>query len=192
MPIFLLILVAVSSNNIVEGVRCEKSLIGSTYCRPCGKGSRCNSCDWCTGYCYNGETSTNGNDLGIEYGSVEASYKDPVLEMFNDIEALLTVDGIPDLYVVDLYKGASVVIREDCAICNNSPELKSLSIFTEMVHKELQSLVGTMQFKSKAIEKTTETKDMVQNLPNNLKIKVEPNSSMLESMKNASMVKSGT
>lgn len=188
---FFLILVAVSRNNIVEGVRCEKSVIGSTYCRPCGKGSRCNSCDWCTGYCFNGQTSTIGHDLGIEYGSVEAPYKDPLLEMFNDIGALLTVDGISDQYVVDLFKGASVVTKEDCAICNNSPELKSLSIFTEMVHKELQSLAGTIQFKSKAIEKTTETKDLVQNLPDDLKIKVEPNSSILESVKNASMVESG-
>ena len=111
--------------------------------------------------------------------------------MFNDIEALLTVAGIPDHYVVDLFKEVSVVTSEDCAICNNSPELKSLSIFTEIVHKELQSLVGTIQFKSKAIEKTTETKDLVQNLPDNLKIKVEPNSSILESIKNASMAKSG-
>ena len=189
-----LLLVAVVSKTIVEGARCEKSLIGWTHCRPCGKGSRCHSCDWCTGYCFNGQASTENDTKGLsrgsvsmaQYGSVEAPYKIPFLEMFNDIHDLLTVDGIPDQYVVDLYKEASVMTKEDCAICNNSPELNSLSIFTNKVHEELKNIVGTFQFKQKAIEKTTETKNLVQNLPDSLKIKVEPNSSILESIHRSS------
>ena len=184
-----LLLVAVVSKTIVEGARCERSIIGSTFCQPCGKGSRCHSCDWCTGYCFGAESRTRNDTEGKEqkeYGSVEAPYKNPFFEMFNDIHDLLTVDGIPDQYVVDLYKEASVVTREDCTICNNSPELNILSNFTEKVHEELKNIIGTVQFRPKAIEKTTETKNLVQNLPDSLKIKVEPNSSILKSIPHSS------
>ena len=102
--------------------------------------------------------------------------------MFNDINALLKAEEISDLTVVDLYKEASNVIREDCTICNNSPDLNDLSIYTKKVHKELKPLIGTQRFKAKAIEKTTETTERVNKLPESLKIKVDENSSILESI----------
>ena len=105
------------------------------------------------------------------------------MEMFNDIEALLRSDGISDLDVVALYKSISDVTREDCIICNNNPELNELSIFTDEVHVTLKKLVGTLKFKLKAIERTTESKNIVQNLPDSLKIRVEPTSSILENIK---------
>ena len=124
---------------------------------------------------------TRKNNNGIEYGSVEVDYKIPFLEMFDDIKVLLEGDAISDLDVVDIYKRTSVVTREDCTctICNNSPELNDLSIFTEKVHEELTKLLETLLFKQKAIMKTIETKKNVQNLPKSLKIKVEPTSSIL-------------
>ena len=100
--------------------------------------------------------------------------------MFNDINALLKVDEISDPSVVDLYKQASDVTREDCTICNNSPDLNNLSIFTNQVYMELKTLVGLPPFKEKAIEKTTETIDSVYKLPDSLKIKVEATSSILD------------
>ena len=118
----------------------------------------------------------------IEDDLVEAPYKIPILEMFNDIDALLKEGDISELYVVHLYKEMSVVTREDCESCNNSPELNNLSIFTNETYMELESLVGTQLFKSKANEKTTETKILVQQLPESLKIEVEPTSNILESI----------
>ena len=157
-------------------------MIGWWTCSPCGQGTRCHSCSWCTGYCYSGQGLNTENTEGIDYGSVEALYKVPFLDVFNDINALLKAEEISDLTVVDLYKEASNVIREDCTICNNSPDLNDLSIYTKKVHKELKPLIGTQRFKAKAIEKTTETTERVNKLPESLKIKVDENSSILESI----------
>ena len=103
---------------------------------------------------------------------MEAPYKTPFLEMFSVIGALLKVDGISDLDVLNIYKQTSFMTREDCTICNNAPELNNMSIFTDEVFVELEKLIGTELFKPKAIEKTTETENMVQNLPESLKIRV--------------------
>ena len=169
------------SPNFVDGAQCKKSSFGWWTCSPCGKGTRCNYCSWCTGYCFNGHAGRSSG--GVEYGSEEALYKLPFLEMFNDIEVLLNGDGISDLDVVALYKSISDVTREDCTICNNNPEINDLSIFAEEVHATLKKLVGTLQFKLKAIERTTETKKIVESLPDSLKIRVEPTSSILENIK---------
>ena len=67
----------------------------------------------------------------------------PFMEMFNDIHHLLTKDAIRDRRVVDLYKEVSDVTREDEAICNNSPELNSPSIFSDNVHLEFNNLIGS-------------------------------------------------
>ena len=181
--ILLFLLIEINTNFGVDGAgaRCAKSTIGWTYCNPCGEGTRCHSCNWCTGHCVN--VHTQGKRTKRDTGLVEAPYKIPFLEMFNDIDVLLNIDGISDYDVVDLYKRTSVLTREDCIICNNSPELNSLSIFTDNVHLELEKLIGSLQFKLKAIERTTQTKIMVQNLPDSLKFKVEPMSSILENIK---------
>ena len=89
--------------------------------------------------------------------------------MFNDINALLKVDEISDPSVVDLYKQASDVTREDCTICNNSPDLNNLSIFTGQVYVDLKNLIGTQFFKEKAIEKTAETTNLVEKLPTSVR-----------------------
>ena len=115
---------------------------------------------------------------------MEALYKVPFLDLFNDLEALLSGDGISDFDVVALYKSISDVTREDCTICNNSTELNDLNIFTARVYEELKNYIGDIEkFKPKAINKTAETRTMVQNLPDSLKIMVEPTSSILESVK---------
>ena len=175
----LFFLTAICIDHIVEGAPCKKSTFGRWTCSPCGRGSRCHSCNWCTGFCYNGQAGKN--NVGVQYGTVEIEYKIPFLDMFDDINVLLKGDAISELDVVAIYKGASVVTREDCTICNNSPELNNLSIFTDRVHEVLTKLLGTLLFNQKAIEKTTETKSIVQNLPKSLKIRVEPTSSLLES-----------
>ena len=129
----ILVLLTLSALYVVEGAQCMKSF-GRFSCSPCGKGSRCFWCSWCTGFCFNGQTRSTRETEGIEYGSVEALYKVPFLDLFNDLEALLRGDVISDLDVVALYKGISVVTREDCTICNNNPELNDLSIFAAQVH----------------------------------------------------------
>ena len=185
-PMLLFLLIAICTNYIVEGHQaqaagCSKSIIGLWTCSPCGKGTRCHSCTACTGYCYRGQDQTKRSAIGIEYGSVEAPYKVPFLDMFKDIDALLKLEEISDSTVVDIFKEASDVIRKDCKICNNSPDLNSLSIFTGQVYVDLKNLIGTQLFKEKAIEKTAETTNLVEKLPESLKIKVEATSSILES-----------
>ena len=100
--------------------------------------------------------------------------------MFNDIKALLKVDEISDAAVVDLYKEASDAIKEDCTLSNNSADLNNLRIFPEQVYVDLKTLVGTDLFKPKAIEKTEEMINLIQKLPESLKIKVEDTSSILD------------
>ena len=176
------VLLTLSALYVVEGAECMKSF-GRFSCSPCGKGSRCFWCSWCTGFCFNGQTRSTRETEGIEYGSVEALYKVPFLDLFNDLEALLRGDVISDLDVVALYKSISSVTREDCTICNENPELNALSIFAAKVNEELVHYIGTILFKPQAMDKTTKTKTMVQNLPESLKIKVDPASSILESVK---------
>ena len=116
----------------------------------------------------------------LEYGSVEASYKDPYLDMFNDLEALLNGDGISERDVVELYRSISDATREDCETCDNSPELNDLSIFAASVSGLLRRFVGMRLFKWEAMNKTAMAKTMVQNLLDSLTIKVDPESSILE------------
>ena len=47
----------------------------------------------------------------------------------------------------------------------------------------LHKSIGTIVFKSKAMDKTTKTKSKLQNLPDDLRIKVEPTSNILQSIK---------
>ena len=180
LQIFLLL--SFSTLYVSEGARCKISF-GRLSCNPCSKGARCLWCNWCTGFCSNGKNREKRDTEGIEYGSVEALYKVPFLDLFNDLEALLSTDGISERDVVDLYQSISAVTKEDCTICNNSPELNALSIFAAKVNVELEYYIGTILFKPKAVDKTTETKAMVQNLPDSLKIYVDPESSILESAK---------
>ena len=181
--LLLFLLLTMSTVSVLEGSYCEKSGIGKLSCNPCGKGSRCLFCSWCTGFCFNGQSRVKRDAGGIEYGSVEALYKTPFLDLFSDLETLLRSNGISDLDVVALYKSVTVVTKEDCEICNNSTEINNLHIFADKVRVELEYYVGTILFKQQAKQRTAETRNMVQNLPDSLKIKVESNSNILKSFK---------
>ena len=161
----------------VDGAQCRKSFAG-LRCSPCGKGTRCLFCNWCLGFCYQGGAAKNAE---IEYGSVEAPYKTPLLDLIRDLDTLIKGDFISQSEIVQLYDSISQSTRKDCTICNNQPDLDKLSFFTESVQKELESLIGKEQFKNKALEKTSQTSTMVQNLPSSIKILVESTSSILES-----------
>ena len=124
----LFFLIAINTDYVINGAKCWDTHIKRLFCSPCSPyGARCLLCEFCTGFCYNGQAQTTKRTLGIKYGSVEALYKVPFFDMFNDIKALLEVEGISDATVVNIYKEASDVIREDCTICNNSPDLNNLS-----------------------------------------------------------------
>ena len=133
---------------------------------------------WCLGFCRNAAKNRE-----IEYGSVEALYKTPLMDLFGDLDTLIKRDFISQEDIVQTYKLTSQATREDCTICNNQPDLDKLSLFTESVHKELESLIGKDQFKNTAIEKTRQTSTKVQDLPSSIKILVEATSSILESNK---------
>ena len=132
--LILFFFIAISTDSVVEGMKCPKSSFGWWTCGPCGKGMRCLACRWCTGaYCHPNQNQTTRSTTGVEYGSVEALYKVPFLDVFNDIKELLEVEELSDAAVVDIYKEASDEIKEECAISNNSPDLNNLSIFIDKV-----------------------------------------------------------
>ena len=92
-----LLLVLLIQKPNVEGARCRSSLgWGSATCRPCGRGTRCLFCTWCTGFCNNRPKSTRRKREEND-GLVEVLYKIPFLEMFKDLDALLSISAITDL-----------------------------------------------------------------------------------------------
>ena len=177
--------------------QCEKSMgIG---CSPCGEGTRCHYCEWCVGYCYNGGTNfedfqgryrreasgtgniTHGN---ITYGSQIMSYKVPYLEMFKDVEEGLLADIFSETDIVEIFKITSVATAQDCAICN-STEIAEISNFTQTVYVELEEAAanGTLEsFKEIALNRTSDTTEKLEELPETLEILVSPTSPIIKIM----------
>ena len=176
--LFILLLFFVPEQD-VEGAQCKKSF-GWLKCRPCGRGTRCLYCNWCTGLCNNPPKSTR-RKRELESGFVEVQYKLPFLEMFDDLSFLLNSDppGTTDLDVVEIYKMTSLATREDCILCNNSTEIDQLSSSTKTIYEELELLIGDPTFMTKAKTRTEETNSIVQNLPSSLKTLVEATSSIV-------------
>ena len=174
---------------VVQGAQCKTSF-GALKCSPCGKGSRCNFCEWCTGYCRKAGSKNaraEENETNIpEYGSEEAPYKTPFLDIFRDLERLIKGDLIADLDVVNIYRSISETTREDCDICDQQPDLDRLSNFTFNVSEILRPLVGEEEFKTNAINKTVTTYSEVNDLPYSIKIMVEKDSSILQSVQRGS------
>ena len=167
----------------VEGAKCKKSF-GWVKCNPCGRGTRCLFCTWCTGYCI-GKNHRTKRSTNEDADLIEVPYKNPFLEMFQDLDVLLRgldalqrSDTITDLDVVHLYKETSNQTREDF-FSNNSTEIDQLSKFSDAVYKELEGLIGNPTFRGRAIEKTVQTIDLVQQLPSSLKTEVESSSDIL-------------
>ena len=171
---------------VVQGAACAASF-GRLYCSPCGIGTRCTTCTWCTGYCSppgknKARTAETINRTDIEYGSEEAPYKTPFLDIFRDLERLISGGFISDLDVVNIYRSISETTRDDCTICNQQPDLDRLSNFTYNVSEILRPLIGHKDFKTNAINKTITTYSEVENLPYSIKIFVEQSSTILQSV----------
>ena len=173
-------------STVVQGVQCKISF-GGTRCSPCGEGTRCKFCEWCTGYCSppaSDKKSRAEQNIthNITYGSEPAPYKTPFLDIFRDLERLIKGDHISELDVVDIYRIISETTREDCIICNQQPDLDRLSNFTQNISEDLRKIVGEPEFKNTAIEKTVETYSEVDDLPYSIKIMVENSSTILQSV----------
>ena len=180
----------------------EKFGIG---CSPCGEGTRCHYCEWCVGYCYNGGTdlkdfkgrtrrsvSETGN---ITYGSQIMSYKVPYLEMFKDVEHGLMEDIFSETDIVEIFKITSVATAQDCAICNNSKEIAEISNFTGTVYVELEEAAATgswESFKEIALNRTSDTTEKLEELPDTLEILVSPTSPMMVTRENPATEKHKT
>ena len=171
--VFFLLLSFVTEKG-VEGAQCQKSF-GWLKCSPCGSGTRCIHCNWCTGFCNNSPRRKRDVDDGL----VEVPYKLPFLEMFDDLSTLLNLAQLDDLDVIDIYKMTSIATRKDCESCNNSTEIDQLSTSTKTIYKELESLIGDSMFMTTAKTRTQETNTMIQNLPSSLKTLVEATSSIV-------------
>ena len=165
---------------VVQGAQCQTSF-GAIKCSPCGEGTRCNMCEWCTGYC-SSAGSNNARVGGKESNIVEAPYKTPFLDIFRDLERLIRGGLIADLDVVNIYRSISETTREDCDICDQQPDLDRLSNFTFNVSEILRPWIGKEEFKTNAINKTVTTYSQVNDLPYSIKIMVEKDSSILQSV----------
>ena len=155
-------------------------------------------CNWCVGLCIkpkewtntteatnrqtNDNSSTTYND-----GMIEVPYKNSFLEMFKDIENGILADDITELDLVELYRITSLVIEEDCGVCDHSPEIEELRNFTMTVHGILENLIGSDQFRSTAIEVTNSTRVMIEKLPESLKAGVYSSSPVLVDHPDTSM-----
>ena len=166
---------------LVDGARCRRSRLGWWPCSPCGRGTRCLYCTWCTGFCFN--TRVHGRSAGpsMQYGTEEMPYKMPFMDMFKDIEVRVKGNDMTDLDLVELFKVVSVVTREDCTICNNSPGLDKVSNYTASVYKELEEMIGNIHFKNVAMEKCSMTTNLISTLPESLKIHVDSDSDIMKS-----------
>ena len=89
---------------------------------------------WCIGFCYRGTSIRNdANESSVEY--VEAQYKVPLQQMFNDILNLLTIGEIEYQDALHYYDQATEQIREDCDTCDHSAELAKLRDFVQEAYE---------------------------------------------------------
>ena len=177
--VFFLLLLSFVPKQSVEGAQCKKSF-GWLKCSPCGSGTRCLYCNWCTGFC-NNRPNSKRTKREIDDGLEVIPYKLPFMEMFDDLAFLLNSTQLDDLNVVEVYKETYVATREDCYSCNNSAEIDQLSTFTETIYEELESLIGKETFMTIAKSRTEQTRSMIQNLSSSLKMLVESSSSIIVS-----------
>ena len=173
-------------STVVQGVQCSESF-ANLHCSPCGKGTLCNFCQWCTGYCSSAASdkkrrSEQNKTVNITYGSEPAPYKTPFLDIFRDLERLITGGLISDRDVVNIYSSISEKTREDCIICNQQPDLDRLSNFTYNISEDLRNLIGQEKFRNIATEKTRMTYIEVEELPYSIKMLVENSSTILQSV----------
>ena len=178
----------------IEATKYECETRMGIGCSPCGEGTRCHYCEWCVGYCYNGglnlsdfqgryrrEAPDTGN---ITYGSQIMSYKVPYLEMFKDVEEGLLEDIFSETDIVEIFKITSDATAQDCAICN-STEIAEISTFTRTVYVELEEAVANgngTSFKEIALNRTSDTTEKLEELPETLEILVSPTSPIIKIM----------
>ena len=176
----------------IEATKYECETRMGIGCSPCGEGTRCHYCEWCVGYCYNGglhlddfkgRNKRAASDTGnITYGSQTMSYKVPYLEMFKDVEHGLVEDVFSETDVVEIFKITSVATAQDCVLCN-SEEIAEISNFTQTVYVELEAAAanGTAweSFKEIALNRTSDTTEKLEELPDTLEILVSPTSPMM-------------
>ena len=127
----------------VNAAKCAKSRIGRWSCSPCGRGTRCSFCQWCLGYCYpqgKSERSLQRTNQ-TAYGEVEVPYRQPYIEMFEDLVQLINNDEISLIDVVELFKVTYFALKEDCILCSNNTEIAKLRDETKRIHQKLKYIV---------------------------------------------------
>ena len=185
----------------VNAAKCVKSKIGRWSCSPCGWGTRCAFCHWCLGYCYNQEKSHRSLERTNKttYGEVEVPYRQPYIEMFEDLVELINNDEISHIDVVELFKVTYFALREDCILCSNNTEIAKLRDETKRIHQKLKYIMksenitlddldlGTRfagssklyeKFKKTARKSTKKALKTTKEIPANLTAKVDYGSSI--------------
>ena len=177
------LLYTMSDNEDVNGALCARSKIGWWKCSPCGLGTRCIFCNWCLAFCFScGEAAARSESEYVPhptYGDVDVPYKVSFSEMLEDIQVMLEEDEISDSDVVEIFKMTAEATREDSKLCNNSLEIEEISNLTESFYLELKHLIGSEEFNSVALDKTSQTNAMFESLPDSLLGRVETNSDVL-------------
>ena len=162
----------------VDGARCRK-------CKACGEGARCSkrSCKWCTGYCHNTKKHSPKREkrsTEVTYGSFEMAYKIPFVEMLKEFEEM--INNIENTEILDFFEDVSESTSEDCGLCDYPSELVEISNFTSSIYNNLKKILNDSEFKNTALKKTRQTIYLALTLPESIKIQVEEDSTVANSV----------
>ena len=185
----------ISKTQDVNAAPCYKGVIGPWTCSPCGLGTRCAFCRWCLGYCYNQRSFQN--DERATYGEAVVQFKQPYIDVFEDLKKLLTDDEISQIDVVGIYKVTHFALREDCILCTNIPEMEEFRDKTREIYQKLRHMMKSEnitiddieipsrtskrlseKFRNAALKNTLKALEAAQKIPANVTAKVDYNSSI--------------
>ena len=124
----------------------------------------------------NPATTTPSSDL------VEVPYKEPFIQMFEDIMAGLVRDDFTVENLVNFFMIASEVTEEDSNDCKSS-EVREVADFTKTVYTKLQEMIlnnsSYKEIKEYSFYKSRHTKKLFDELPDEFICQVEGNSNIV-------------
>ena len=185
----------------------ELSIENFCRCSPCGVNTRCLGCVWCVGFCQIKETTTTTAALktttpfttttsnltttttsfkstttpsGLD--KVDVSYSEPFIQMFEDIMAGLVNNDFRDKDLVKFFEITSAATEEDYIRCNK-PGVIEIADFTKKVSIKLKEMISNnstfKEIREYSFHKSRHTKNLFEDLPDELICKVERNSNIV-------------
>ena len=199
----------------VKAAQCHQSSMFKWSCNPCGDGTRCIYCQWCTCYCY-GRKDTKSTWENSTHTTVQ--YKIPIIEMLEDLENLIENDKLSNIEIDQVFKSTTMALSEDCERCDDVPEIEALRNLTHSIHETLSDIMmseenittpastrkkrspsfiplsseESQRFKKVALEKTREATKMADYIPESVVGMIEFDSTILKTTTTATTTTSTT